>query len=673
MLLIRALLLWSIISLHVVGGAVVFRRLFPRESPWFGFIVPGLTLVLVMNFIEHLVAIPSLLWLLPFSTLGFLWALIHPKTDWKGLRLPTSIFLGAFAFTVAQHLLKPDIVAMRDGVVDLCLMSCFCGGETVPPTFNWNPPFHLSQYYVLGHYAISVLTRLFGLDIGTGFNLSSALLSAFDCVIAAAAAWVISRKRIWITILAAVLVECAATGATAYLWLTTQHFDPNRAMNLLMGKDAPTTSNPIWKWLQPSIWYDRRELMAPGTWSWLGSFHSTSGGQFLTLFSVWSLVELLRRRVSNWPWICLGAIPLLSLVTSTWAVPLEGLLLLGGLFWVWYYKLSPENFRFVVLGLVFITVLLTPMLLEFLTTAAILPSGWTDADSHTQVIEFLILWWPIYLPWFALIFFWPKLHPAVKTIIIVLPIAFLSMEFYTVGGRPDYTSKLWGYIYCIGWSALFPALAMRRAILLRCLTCLLLISSLFSFFAWSEYTWHTRKDRDIFHLEGTGSFRCDPLRGPLLSALSQMKGETVLTGKSSDMYCESPALAAFTGNRTYITWSYFCDSVAGANTYGEAQQREKEVNEIYDGKCNNPLLFLRTHAIAAIVVYPGDNISTDVITALKRQLAPYYEYSDFSDDSNINSGIFIFHPETMLWPTGVLSPLPFDFTSPSPNSTAGKP
>src|ERR1700682_5917602 len=113
MLLIRALLLWSIISLHIVGGAAVFRRLFPRESPWFGFIVPGLTLVLVMNFVEHLIALPSLLWLLPFTTVGLIWAITRPQTDWKGLRLPACIFLGAFAFTLTLRSLRPDILSVR--------------------------------------------------------------------------------------------------------------------------------------------------------------------------------------------------------------------------------------------------------------------------------------------------------------------------------------------------------------------------------------------------------------------------------------------------------------------------------------------------------------------------------------------------------------------------------
>ena len=45
MLLLRAVLLWSLVSLHVVGGAAVFRRFFPRESPWWGFFLPSLALV----------------------------------------------------------------------------------------------------------------------------------------------------------------------------------------------------------------------------------------------------------------------------------------------------------------------------------------------------------------------------------------------------------------------------------------------------------------------------------------------------------------------------------------------------------------------------------------------------------------------------------------------------
>jgi hypothetical protein len=33
MLLIHVVILWGLVCLHVLGGAAIFRRLFPRESP----------------------------------------------------------------------------------------------------------------------------------------------------------------------------------------------------------------------------------------------------------------------------------------------------------------------------------------------------------------------------------------------------------------------------------------------------------------------------------------------------------------------------------------------------------------------------------------------------------------------------------------------------------------
>jgi hypothetical protein len=645
MLLIRAILLWSIISLYVVGGAAVFRRFFPKESPWFGFIVPSLALVIIMNFIEHMVAVPSLLWLLPFTTLGFIWAIFHPEVNWKGFRLPTGIFLASFAFTLTQRALRPDILGVRDGIPDLGLMASFCLGAKVPPPISWYPDLPLSHYYALGHYAMSVLTRLLGLDVGTGFNLSSALLSAFDYFIAAAAAWRISRQKVWITLLAPLLMAGSATGATVYLWFTVPNLDPNEADDIFSGLNNPNNHSPLLKLLHDGC---RNELMPPGAWSWAGSFHSTCGGLFLVLFFVWALMEMLRRKATNWPWICVGAIPLLTIVTSTWALPFEGLLLLSALFWICYCKLFPKNFRFVLLGLGLVTAVLAPMLSEFLVSSTCFSVEWTGQDCRTQLVEFLVLWWPVYLPLVALVFVWPKISPAVKTIIVSLPIALLGVELYTVGNRYDWVGKVWCYIYGAGWITLVPALCRRRAIPLRLLTLVLIVSSLCSFWAWTSFVWHTIPWglRDILHLEGTGPYRWDPVQSKLLLALSRVKGQTILTGKPSGG--GSPPLAAFTGNRIDVAWWSFTDGLVGGAPWPMAQDRGRQVEDFYAGKCGNPLLFLRAHDISAVVIHPDDNIDTNIVDALKKKLAPYYEYIDCKQDK-VNAGIFFFHPEMIKW------------------------
>ncbi len=88
MLLARALLLWSVISIHVIGGAILFRRLFPRESVWFGFIVPPLVFISMLNFIEHMVAVPFLVGLSPLTTLCSLWALLQLRGHWRNSDFP---------------------------------------------------------------------------------------------------------------------------------------------------------------------------------------------------------------------------------------------------------------------------------------------------------------------------------------------------------------------------------------------------------------------------------------------------------------------------------------------------------------------------------------------------------------------------------------------------------
>ena len=669
MLLIRALLLWSIISLHVVGGAAIFRRLFPRESPWVGFFVPALALVIIMHFIEHMVAVPSLLGLLPFTISACIWFLFHPATNWKGLRLPAGIFLAAFAFTLAQRALRPDLTAVRDAIPDLGLMASFCLGDKVPPPISWASDLPLSRYYILGHYGISVLTRLLGVDVGTGFNLSSALLSAFDYLLAAAAAWRISRQKIWITVLAPILMAGAATGATAYMWFTVTNLDPNEADDIFSGHDNPNNHSPVLQLIQDRC---RHELVPPGAWSWLGSFHSTCGGLFLVLLLVWSISEVLRRRPSNWPWICLGAVPLMTIVTSTWALPFEALLLVGAAFWIWYYQLAPQNLRVTALGLGLAAALMVPILSEYLTTNSFPDHGWTEKDCLIQHAEYLVMWWPIYLPWLALLLAWPRLSPTVKTVLLALPVALLGVDLYTVGNRYDWVGKVWCFIYGAGWVILTPALFRRRALPFRLLSLVIIASSLLSLWAWSSFVWrNTGWDyRDLLHLEGTGPFRWDPVLSTLQQNLSRLQGKTILAGKPDGGI--SPPLAAFSGNRIYIAWYGYIDTlVAGSPAPDITMQRGLEVDDFYDGKCANPLLFLRTHDISAVVIYPDDKIGTAIVDALKTKLTPYYDYVDCRADKTdtVNAGIFFFHPEMLKWPPSVIQPP----ANPSPVPVLAKP
>lgn len=61
------------------------------------------------------------------------------------MRLPTCLFLGAFAFSLGVRLLQPDMEDSigYDGIYDLSLISHFLFGQTLPVESTWLPPLKL--------------------------------------------------------------------------------------------------------------------------------------------------------------------------------------------------------------------------------------------------------------------------------------------------------------------------------------------------------------------------------------------------------------------------------------------------------------------------------------------------------------------------------------------------
>src|SRR5476649_1036661 len=132
MLLLRAALLELLVCFHVLGGAVLFRRLFPRESPWLAFILPTLIVMTVLNFIEHFIALPNLGWLLPFTLGGLFLAMVRPGYSWEGLRLPSILFVVVFTWALFLKCMNPEITCNTEGVADMARVVDFSRGSKLP-------------------------------------------------------------------------------------------------------------------------------------------------------------------------------------------------------------------------------------------------------------------------------------------------------------------------------------------------------------------------------------------------------------------------------------------------------------------------------------------------------------------------------------------------------------
>ena len=653
MLILQAFLLWLIVSALMIGGAMLFHRLFPDESPWFGFTVPPLALVLLLNFIEHLVALPSLLLLLPVLLGVTVWMGFFGQYWKRDLHLPAGVFLAAFAFTFLVRCLHADISYNSDGISDLNMVNNFSHGQTLPPPDCWMPGHQFEWYYDLQHYAASVMERILNVKIGVAYNVSHALLSALTCVVAAAAAFRISGGKIWITLAVPFLIESAATGSTAFLLLCCHNtnnlwlpFDLSGGMAPDPGDHNPIWQNPIWSYLN---WDPRAaishlhdpailRLQVPGIWTWRDEYHANSAGHYLTLLSISVIAELVETRRAIWPWVLAALTPLLAVVASAWALPITALLCWGTIGLALFYGRRPTSNGTLVVMLFVALTLIWPAFYNATSSPAVPPITAIDPKDRTPLFEFLLQWWPILLLLICGCVCFRKLSFGLRWVLFVVPLMLLLIEMGTIDSRYNTIEKMWGYTWGAALVAFFPFIASRTAIAFRLVTVVLLFSAMAGFYAFVADLTGGTWDNMAFHLEGTSYLTNNPQKKRLLEVVGQEKDTTFLSGKSAFCYNEAPTLAVFTKNKSYIAWYWF-ESLT--NYQNEADYRKKLNDDFYSGAMTNPLDFLQANKIGGILIWPDDDISDDYLATLRKELEPTYTYTDCKEDGPKNAGVFL--------------------------------
>jgi len=659
MLILQALLLWLMVSTLMVGGAMVFHHYFPEESPWFGFIVPSFALVLLLNFIEHGVALPILVWLLPVFLAGTVWLAVAKGWFKEPLILPSVVFLLAFGFTFGVRCLQPDIDYTSDGLSDLNMINNFSQGETVPPPDTWLPPYRYEWYYDLQHYAASVVERILHVKAGVGYNVAEGLLSALICVVGAGAAYRISGGKIWITLAVPFLIVSVPTGSSAYIMLTMKDPSVWFASDLSGGMALPhPNDNSLWKVL---LWDPRPEisslqtpeilrLQVPGFWTWRSEYHANASGHLFTLLAVLIIVELAFARRTLWPWVMAGLTPLLAVAASAWALPITALLCWLAVPFALLCGRRPVSSGNLVLAFGIAVTLLWPAFYNATSSPQFPAVMWTKPEWRVPFLEFLVQWWPILALWACAFCCFRSLSFGLRWVLIVVPLMLIGIELVTVESRYNTVEKMWGYTWGAGLIAFFPFVATRTGIAFRLVTITLLISALLSLvgfmrdvlgraIVWDPAPVHLWDS--AFHLEGDQYLMSDEQKKRIVIVLTQLKKATMLSGKDVWCYNESPAPAVFTGNRSYIAWDWYEQNTSN---WSEAPRRAKLNNDFYSAAMTNRLQFLKDNKITGVLVWPDDEISDDALGALRKDLEPAYEYVDCRGTGIKNAGVFLARP-----------------------------
>jgi hypothetical protein len=672
MLFLRAGILEFLVLVHVIGAAVLFRRLFPRESPWLAFIVPTLLVVAAANFIEHFVALPNIGWVLPFTLGGLIWLMAQPGPWWKDLRLPAILFATIFTWALFIRCLNPAITSDNESAADMARMLDFCLGGTLPAIYSWCPPYEHGGISSFQYYGASVLKRLFWLDIGSSYNVGYTLLNALTCLMGAGAAYAISGKKTWVAVATVVMLLANFTGsAVILLYWNNAHpisglyhiFDSPLSVDIGAGWNDPERHNPFaWIYRNPPA---ELRLYGPAFYTYYAEFSANLGGQFLTLASLLVVNEVFKTERANWPWICLMLFPLLTIITATGFMIVVTVLCVGGFATALWAEKRPGDWRMVAGGGALGFVLLWPSIDSFAAGAPPVEFHWTPWLEYTTPWEFVIQWWPVIVPWAVLCFIWRRLGPLARWIHAAVPLLLIFFEVTTFGDRGRTAESNWGAIYGIGLVTFLPLVFIQKNSGFRLLSIIYLFIGVVFVGTWGILEITSVSDGAAFHLKGDSVFQNDAQMKRLLEVLNQMHGKTVLNGKSKGGNNQSLNIVGFSENRCYIGWF---DPEVRSGHGGEAQFRSQQSDEFFAGTGANPLAFLRSNDIAAVMIWPEDAIPDDLVQKLKDQLALDYDYVDCKGDGPNNAGLFLRNPGTpgmpTIFPSGS-SPMPATPSTPA--------
>jgi len=684
MLLLRAIVLDLLVCFHVVGAAVLFKRLFPRESTWLALILPTLGVMCVCNFVEHFIALSSLGWLLPVTLGLFFFALASPGSwsgygiklsplSWDELRLPLILFLVVFQWAFFLKCLYPEITNNTEGVADMARVLDFSLGDKLPPTDSWCPPYDHGGYYTFQHYGASLLKRLFSLDVGTGYNMGYTLLNTLTLVVGAGAAYAMGGRRAWVAVGVLLVLLANFPGSFLFVFLHNPiHPDTRLSIDIGDDWDNPARNN-FFAWIfeplrkqYPDPPYNPPvlRLFTPAFNTYFPEFHANLGGHFMTLTTILAANEANRKEPSNWGWILLLTLPLLTILTATWFFIVVTVFCGGCFLSLLLAGRRPESWTFTLIGVGFANMLIWPSVNTLLAGSYPVPFHWTAWRDYTPFWEFVIQWWPVLLPWFLLLFAWPWLSGLARGIHLLVPPLLLFIDAATFSDRGLTVEKMWGAVYGASLVTFLPLIFIQRNWVCRLVTVFYIFISVLFFMSWAKTDIY---DPDIYttialHLKGDTVLQNNPQKKRMLQVLKRLHAQTVLAGRSAWSYSQAPSMVGFSENRCYIAWfaqEYQCGHG------GEAEYRDQMSNEFYDGKMADPLPFLRSNDIAAILIYPEDDVKQcipdAILQKLKTQLASDYYYIDCKMGAPNNAGVFLRLPGAVALPISappVVVPLP---------------
>jgi uncharacterized membrane protein len=626
---------------------------------------------LTLFFIEHFIGLGRLTWAWPLTSVisAFVIYQQRDKMFATGFYKAEAVFYLAFLYVFAWKFAFPSIYPSSEHVTDLYFIANYLDGTTLPPLDHWYPPHVFNVYYAFQHYAAALMGRIFGLNPGTTYSIAFALLLALPATLA----WELAGRYVqqnWAKGLLVVVLVSGGTGISPLIHLLQQpkadlpadqkantvsdHIVTSQRFIGLMEKGNNT---PLAEFLFPRLTpeqkptpnFEPRELPMEsyGYQIFLGDYHPPLGGFFLLLLALALVAAIEAHALDRLGHALLAATIPLVMVTNTWVLPLQGMLLMS---WVGYryWQKNPPNWLWMLSGGLLTCALIYPFLSEFALHAQNTPIRFTAAIDHTPLGRFIALHWPL-LVLILLALFEPRTRKLSVTLALTFGVMLLLSEFVYVDDptgdkyqRTNSTMKWWGWIWCGGVASL-GALCLgssARAVRWGAVITLLLVS-VYSVDLARYYYLAGKGDRG--YLSGHHWLTQDQTNKAMINYLIDAPNGIVLENQYDNAYSNTSLYALFTGKPALLGWPLHL--VTWRGDVPDVWLLKDQVTAFYSGKLPNSLDWLLVNRVRYVVWSAEENSKQPTAFGpITQQISSRYVWKEFYVAGDYRVGIWVQRP-----------------------------
>jgi hypothetical protein len=637
-----------------------------------------LVVILALFFIEHFIGLGRLHWLFPFTVITGTWLLWKEKYRAGNLEYwhAEFVFVLAFLYGFFWRYSFPDISPSSENITDLFFISNYYPGDRLPPIDNWNPPQVFNYYYAFQHYAAALLGRVFNLEIGVCYNISSALIAALPLSLA----WSLSGYYIQRTGFRLLLVCTLALGGTgispilhiAYkspeitnltnnnAQLEYRHNIQNYSFNNIIssarligsGMDNQRKSDPrVVRTVADVVLpvterADGKPLMVLplenfGYQFFLGDYHPPSGGFYLLLLAIALIILVENNKQPRTSQALLTLLVPVMMITNTWTFPLLVLLIIGWLIFRLFNK-QPIDWIALFAGGVAGSFLIYPFLFGFTANSLATPLKFVTSGMHTPISRFLAMHWPI-----LLVLFFGFFEKKYRRLSLSLSVTWLCLlvlsEFVYVDDptadkyeRTNSVMKWWGWIQtgvvvslgamCLGSSVKW----VRWATFAVFMTINIIAIDLARYWLYSDKPNQGK-------LAGHHWYTQDPTNRMMFEFLKASPKGVVLESIISNALSNTSIYGIFNDKPVLLGWPLHLATWHGVTP--RVWILKDEIDAFYKGEKADSLEWLAGNKVKYIVFNPTDN--NNKFDAINNLIKSEYQWHEFNHSRQRHTGIWV--------------------------------